>query len=58
MRLGEGFDSLPVRAPRARPLAEKYEQYRESPPGVPVVAVDVEEWRAWAAAETDLTRVT
>jgi PPOX class probable F420-dependent enzyme len=30
-------------------LIAKYEQYRESPPGLPVLAVDVEDWRAWAA---------
>jgi PPOX class probable F420-dependent enzyme len=30
-------------------LTAKYEQYRESPPGLPVLAVDVEDWRAWAA---------
>jgi PPOX class probable F420-dependent enzyme len=31
-------------------LATKYEQYREAPPGLPVLAVDVDEWRAWAAS--------
>lgn len=30
-------------------LAEKYEQYRREPPGVPVLAVDVREWRTWTA---------
>ena len=30
-------------------LIAKYEQYRETPPGLPVLAVDVEDWRAWAA---------
>ena len=30
-------------------LTAKYEQYREAPPGLPVLAVDVEEWRGWAA---------
>ena len=30
-------------------LTAKYEQYRESPPGLPVLAVDVEDWRGWAA---------
>ncbi len=36
-------------------LVEKYDQYRDAPPGLPVLAVDVEEWRAWTAAEPDLT---
>jgi PPOX class probable F420-dependent enzyme len=30
-------------------LADKYEQYRERPPGEPVLAVAVEEWRGWSA---------
>ena len=30
-------------------LREKYEQYREAPPPGPVLAIDVEEWRGWAA---------
>ena len=30
-------------------LAEKYEQYRREPPGPPVLAVDVLEWRSWSA---------
>lgn len=33
-----------------RLLAEKYEQYRTDPPGMPVLALDVDEWRAWEAA--------
>ena len=33
-----------------RLLAEKYEQYRREPPGVPVLAIDVREWRSWPAA--------
>jgi PPOX class probable F420-dependent enzyme len=31
-------------------LADKYEQYRREPPGVPVLAVDVVEWRGWGAS--------
>jgi PPOX class probable F420-dependent enzyme len=31
-------------------LGEKYEQYRHEPPAPPVLAVDVSEWRGWAAA--------
>jgi PPOX class probable F420-dependent enzyme len=30
-------------------LREKYAQYRRVPPGLPVLAVDVEEWRDWEA---------
>jgi PPOX class probable F420-dependent enzyme len=30
-------------------LAEKYPQYRDAPPGVPVLAIDVDEWRSWSA---------
>ncbi|HEY7004744.1 MAG TPA: TIGR03668 family PPOX class F420-dependent oxidoreductase [Gaiellaceae bacterium] len=32
-------------------LTAKYEQYRREPPGPPVLAVDVSEWRAWKADE-------
>ena len=31
-------------------LAAKYEQYRKRPPGLPVLAVDLAEWRFWSAA--------
>jgi PPOX class probable F420-dependent enzyme len=30
-------------------LIEKYEQYRQEPPGLPVLAVDIEERRSWTA---------
>jgi PPOX class probable F420-dependent enzyme len=30
-------------------LTAKYEQYREAPPGLPVLAVDIGEWRGWSA---------
>lgn len=30
-------------------LVVKYEQYREAAPELPVLAVDVDEWRAWSA---------
>jgi PPOX class probable F420-dependent enzyme len=30
-------------------LTAKYGQYREDPPGFPVLAIDVEEWRMWSA---------
>jgi PPOX class probable F420-dependent enzyme len=32
-----------------RLLVERYEQYRRDPPGPPVLAVDVLEWRGWAS---------
>lgn len=31
-------------------LATKYERYRAAPPGPPVLAVDVLEWRGWSAS--------
>jgi PPOX class probable F420-dependent enzyme len=31
-------------------LVEKYAQYRDAPPGLPVLAIDVDEWRGWSAA--------
>ena len=33
-------------------LADKYEQYRREPPGRPVLAVDILEWRNWDASAT------
>ena len=33
-------------------LADKYEQYRREPPGRPVLAVDILEWRSWDASAT------
>ncbi|HEY7733118.1 MAG TPA: TIGR03668 family PPOX class F420-dependent oxidoreductase [Gaiellaceae bacterium] len=33
-----------------RLLIERYPQYRDRPPGLPVLAVDVREWRSWSAA--------
>ena len=32
-------------------LTAKYEQYRESPPGLPVLAFDVADWRSWSATK-------
>jgi PPOX class probable F420-dependent enzyme len=34
----------------SRLLVDKYEQYRREPPGRPVLAVDILEWRSWAAS--------
>jgi PPOX class probable F420-dependent enzyme len=31
-------------------LAGKYAQYRDAPPGGPVLAMDITEWREWSAA--------
>jgi PPOX class probable F420-dependent enzyme len=31
-------------------LQEKYEQYRRRPPGGPVLAIALEEWRGWEAS--------
>jgi PPOX class probable F420-dependent enzyme len=33
-------------------LTEKYEQYRNQPPGAPVLAIEVEEWRGWSALDS------
>ena len=30
-------------------LTAKYPQYRDEPPGTPVLAVDVDDWRTWSA---------
>jgi PPOX class probable F420-dependent enzyme len=35
-------------------LTAKYEQYSQAAPGLPVLAVDVVEWRGWAAAEASV----
>jgi PPOX class probable F420-dependent enzyme len=32
-------------------LAAKYEQYRKTGPGLPVLAIDITDWRAWQADE-------
>jgi PPOX class probable F420-dependent enzyme len=32
-------------------LVGKYPQYRDARPGLPVLAIDIEEWRGWAAAD-------
>jgi PPOX class probable F420-dependent enzyme len=37
-------------------LREKYVQYRRTPPGLPVLAVDVEEWRGWEAGVSPRAR--
>ena len=45
--LDDGQEALALAALDA--LTAKYPQYRESPPGPPVLAIDVGEWRAWSA---------
>jgi PPOX class probable F420-dependent enzyme len=32
-------------------LTAKYEQYREVAPGLPVLAIEIEEWHGWAPGE-------
>jgi PPOX class probable F420-dependent enzyme len=32
-------------------LVAKYEQYQAAPPGTPVLAVDLSEWRGWSATD-------
>jgi PPOX class probable F420-dependent enzyme len=36
-------------------LTAKYPQYRDEPPGVPVLAVDIADWRIWLARSDDLS---
>jgi PPOX class probable F420-dependent enzyme len=43
------LDSGPEAERALELLVRKYGQYGERPPGVPVLAVDVAEWRAWSA---------
>jgi PPOX class probable F420-dependent enzyme len=33
-------------------LAEKYEQYGQQPPGGPVLAIRIDEWRGWSAMDS------
>jgi PPOX class probable F420-dependent enzyme len=40
---GPGFEAA------LRLLSAKYEQYREQPPGGPVLAITIDEWRGWSA---------
>jgi PPOX class probable F420-dependent enzyme len=43
--LDEGQEALAA----LEALTAKYPQYRDAPPGPPVLAVDVGEWRAWSS---------
>lgn len=36
-------------------LTAKYPQYRDEPPGSPVLAVDIGDWRTWVARTGDLS---
>jgi PPOX class probable F420-dependent enzyme len=36
-------------------LTAKYEQYRDEPPGPPVLAIDIADWRVWLAQSPDLS---
>ena len=61
-RLYSAVDAKPKRSRRLRRVANarerpdvtvlKYEQYRREPPGRPVLAVDILEWRSWDASAT------
>lgn len=44
-------DDDPERRRALELLAERYRQYREAPPAGPVLALDVERWSGWSAAE-------
>jgi hypothetical protein len=33
-------------------LARKYDRYKDRPPGPPVLAIDVVDWRGWDASES------
>ena len=46
------IESGPERDHALNLLAEKYEQYRESPPMGPVIAMEIEEWRGWTSSGT------
>ncbi len=45
-------DPADIAAP-LRLLAQRYPQYRDSPPGGPVISILVERWTGWAAAPGD-----
>jgi PPOX class probable F420-dependent enzyme len=36
-------------------LTAKYPQYRDEPPGPPVLAIDITDWRIWLARSPDLS---
>jgi PPOX class probable F420-dependent enzyme len=36
-------------------LTAKYPQYRDEPPGLPVLAIDIVDWRVWLARSADLS---
>jgi PPOX class probable F420-dependent enzyme len=45
--VGRVIDEGPERAHALGLLASKYDQYRESTPPGPVIALDIEGWRMW-----------
>jgi PPOX class probable F420-dependent enzyme len=50
-------DVLTAAAEMAGPchlLADRYPQYRENPPGGPVIRITVTRWSGWAATDVDL----
>ncbi len=36
-------------------LTAKYEQYRMTPPGLPVLAIDIVDWHGWSGSEQAVT---
>jgi PPOX class probable F420-dependent enzyme len=51
-RVLEGGDEA---AAALEALTVKYPQYRDEPPGSPVLAVDIGDWRTWVARTGDLS---
>ncbi|HUY52862.1 MAG TPA: TIGR03668 family PPOX class F420-dependent oxidoreductase [Streptosporangiaceae bacterium] len=47
---GSVLDEPAAMAPAVLLLAGRYPQYRQQPPGGPVICVQVERWTGWAAA--------
>jgi PPOX class probable F420-dependent enzyme len=47
--IGRVVDDGPELDEAVAALAQKYEQYRDQPPGGPALAIAVEEWRGWSA---------
>lgn len=47
------LDDPAAMAPALALLAARYPQYREQPPGGPVISIQVERWTGWAAASEE-----
>jgi PPOX class probable F420-dependent enzyme len=48
--------ATPEAAAALRQLAGKYSRYRSQPPAGPVLAIDVDNWTSWSAAESAAER--